>query len=73
MSRESRPGCLKKQPGLFANFRVTSHLACLKNFVTGLGLMMAWLQLTVTITHAQPSVYSGVYAYGEGGLTTASD
>jgi autotransporter-associated beta strand protein len=33
----------------------------------------AWLQLSMTIAVAQPSVYSGVYAYGEGGLTTSSD
>jgi len=32
----------------------------------------AWL-LSPTGAVAQPSVYSGVYAYGEGGLTTSSD
>jgi autotransporter-associated beta strand protein len=33
----------------------------------------AWLQWSMTIAVAQPSVYSGVYADGEGGLTTSSD
>jgi autotransporter-associated beta strand protein len=33
----------------------------------------AWLQLFLTKAVAQPSVYSGVYAYGEGGLTSSSD
>jgi autotransporter-associated beta strand protein len=33
----------------------------------------AWLQLSVAVAGAQPSVYSGVYAYGEGGLTSSSD
>ena len=33
----------------------------------------AWLQLSLTSAIAQPSVYSGVYAYGEGGLTSSSD
>src|SRR5208282_1624819 len=35
--------------------------------------LAAWLQLSTTIAVAQPSVYSGVYAYGEGGLTSSSD
>jgi autotransporter-associated beta strand protein len=34
---------------------------------------VAWLQLSAAAAVAQPSVYSGVYAYGEGGLTLPSD
>jgi hypothetical protein len=44
----------------------------MKKIVAGLILVTAWLQLTVTTAIAQPSVYSGVYTYGEGDLTTAS-
>jgi autotransporter-associated beta strand protein len=35
--------------------------------------LAAWVPLSMTIAVAQPSVYSGVYADGEGGLTTLSD
>jgi autotransporter-associated beta strand protein len=43
-----------------------------KSFVALLWLL-AWLELSTTIVIAQPSVYSGVYAFGEGGLTSSSD
>ena len=36
--------------------------------------LAAWLPLSLSSSAvAQPSVYSGVYAYGEGGLTSSSD
>jgi autotransporter-associated beta strand protein len=40
--------------------------------VIGMALAMVWW-LASSPTQAQPSVYSGVYAYGEGGLATATD
>jgi autotransporter-associated beta strand protein len=43
-----------------------------KNFIA-LPWLAAWLQLPMTIAVAQPSVYSGVYADGEGGLTSSTD
>jgi autotransporter-associated beta strand protein len=36
-------------------------------------VFLAALQLFTCKVSAQPSVYSGVYAYGEGGLTTSTD
>jgi hypothetical protein len=43
-----------------------------KAFLVLLGLT-AWWQLSMIGAAAQPSVYSGVYAYGEGDLTSSSD
>jgi autotransporter-associated beta strand protein len=43
-----------------------------ESFIALLSLA-AWWQLSATNALAQPSVYSGVYAYGEGGLTNSSD
>ena len=45
----------------------------MKKSFTVLLWLAAWLQLSTTIVIAQSSVYSGVYAFGEGGLTSSSD
>lgn len=45
----------------------------MKNGFIVLLCLAAALQLSTTIAIAQPSVYSGVYAYGESGLTSSSD
>ncbi len=45
----------------------------MKNSLVVVTVLVAWMHWSMTMAGAQPSVYSGVYAYGEGGVTSSSD
>lgn len=63
---------LASSRGFFENKNDCDFIRMKKNFIA-LFWLVTWFHFSMTGAVAQPSVYSGVYAFGEGGLTSSSD